>query len=72
MNNDSTCDELTPDQEVWGMALWVERVHGDSGWLHIAMEQDRLLAAGELDGVALWRRVQRRWEELQASKGCQQ
>ena len=51
------------------MALWVERAHGDNGWMHIAMEQDRLLAEGELDGVALWREVQRCWEELQAAKG---
>jgi hypothetical protein len=61
--------DLTRDQEIWGMALWVERAHGDNGWMHIAMEQDRLLAEGELDGVALWREVQRCWEELQAAKG---
>lgn len=54
------------------MALWVERVHGANGWLHIAMEQDRLLAEGELDGAALWRAVQRRWEELQIAKACAQ
>ncbi len=51
------------------MALWVERTHGENGWMHIAMEQDRWLAAGEIDGVALWREVQRCWEELQAAKG---
>lgn len=50
------------------MALWVERVHGASGWLHIAMEQDRLLAEGKLDGVALWRKVQGCWEKLQVAK----
>jgi hypothetical protein len=60
--------DLTRDQEIWGMALWVERTHGNKGWLHIAMEQDRLLAEGELDGVALWREVQRCWEEMQAAK----
>lgn len=53
------------------MALWVERVHGDAGWLHIAMEQDRLLADGELDGIALWRNVQECWERLQAAKDNQ-
>jgi hypothetical protein len=54
---------------VWGVAQWVDRVHGVNGWVHIAMERDWLLAKGELDGVALWKRVQRRWEELQAAKG---
>lgn len=50
------------------MALWVERVHGPNGWLHITMEQDRLLAEGEFDGVKLWQRVHRCWSELQAGK----
>lgn len=50
------------------MALWVERTHGDNGWLHIAMEQDRMFAEGELDGFKLWREVGCRWNELQRSK----
>lgn len=57
---------LTRDQELWAMALWVEKHHGDAGWLHIAQQQDRLLAEGELDGVAMWREVGRRFEQLQA------
>ena len=59
--------DLTRDQEIWGMALWVERVHGDKGWFHIATEQDRLLADADFEGVALWRAVGRRWQELQAN-----
>ncbi len=55
---------LTRDQELWGMALWVEKIHGDAGWLHIALQQDRLLAAGDLDGVRLWRAVSARFERL--------
>ena len=62
------CDDrrldLSRDQEIWGMALWVERVHGENGWFHIATEQDRLLAESDLDGLALWRRVQTYWEQL--------
>lgn len=69
MDSDPRDLDLTRDQEVWGMALWVERVHGDAGWLHIATEQDRLLDEGELDGVALWRNVQQCWEQLQQAKG---
>lgn len=55
---------LTRDQELWGIALWVERNHGDDGWFHIAQQQDRLLASGDLDGVAMWRSVARRLERL--------
>ena len=68
VNDEKRQNGLTRDQEVWGMALWVERVHGNNGWFHIATEQDRLLAAGDLDGVALWRVVQQHWELLQSAK----
>ena len=69
MTSDPRRLDLTRDQEIWGMALWVERTHGENGWMHIAMEQDRCLAAGEIDGVALWREVQWCWEELRATEG---
>ena len=55
---------LSRDQELWGMAFWVERTQGENGWLYIAQEQDRLLALGEFDGVKLWREVQSRFEQL--------
>lgn len=64
MKRDDRNINLSRDQEIWGMALWVERVHGDNGWFHIATQQDRLSADGDLDGVALWGRVQRYWEQL--------
>lgn len=48
------------------MALWVEKAHGEKGWLHIAQEQDRLLAEGDFDGIKLWREVGVRFEKLQA------
>lgn len=46
------------------MALWVEKHHGPNGWFYIAQQQDRLLAKGDLDGVALWKDVGRRLESL--------
>ena len=46
------------------MALWVEKQHGENGWLHIAQQQDRLLEKGDFDGVKLWRKVGERFEEL--------
>ena len=55
---------LTRDQELWGVALWVEKAHADVGWLFIAQQQDRLLAEGDLDGVAMWRQVSWCYERL--------
>ena len=58
---------MTRDQEIWGIALWVEKAHGANGWFHIAQQQDRLIAQGDFDGLPLWRAVQKRFEALQAS-----
>lgn len=68
MDSDLHRLDITRDQQVWAMALWVDRVHGSAGWLHIAMEQDRLLEEGALDGVALWRNVQRSWKKIAGSE----
>lgn len=56
---------MNRDQELWGVALWVEKHHGEAGWLYIARQQDRLLAEGDFDGVAMWRAVSARFEKLQ-------
>lgn len=58
---------LTRDQELWGVALWVEKTHSDAGWLFIAQQQDRLLAEGDFDGMAMWREVSQRCEQLKST-----
>lgn len=55
---------ITRDQELWGIALWVEKNHGQNGWFHIAQQQDRLLALGDFNGVSMWRQVGRYYEQL--------
>ncbi|WP_417322415.1 DUF6961 family protein [Erythrobacter aureus] len=55
---------LTRDQEVWGMALWVEKHHGDSGRDFIDAKIEQLTRANEPDGVKLWQQVARRLEQL--------
>lgn len=62
----SAVSELTRENELWGMALWVEKKHGADGWLHIAEQQDRLLAKGDPAGVTLWQKVGERFDELRA------
>ena len=58
---------MTRDQEVWGIALWIEKTHGENGWFYIAQQLDRLITEGVFDGLALWQAVQERFEALQAS-----
>jgi hypothetical protein len=57
---------LTRDQELWGMALWVEKTHGDAGAEFIAAKIEDLTRSGEHGGVQLWRAVDRRFRELGA------
>jgi len=55
---------LTPELELWGVALWVEKQHGEDGWFYIAQQQDRLLAEGDLEGMAMWGKVADRFGQL--------
>lgn len=60
---------ITRDQELWAIALWVEREHSADGWFYIAQQQDRLLAAGDSVGVAMWRKVGEHFELLRNGTG---
>lgn len=60
---------VTREQELWGLALWVEKHHGENGWLYIAQQQDRLIAEGQFDGVAMWRKVAERFDALRDAPG---
>lgn len=55
---------LTREQELWGMALWVEKHHGDVGDEFISSKIDHLRAVGEKDGAKLWQDVALRYQQL--------
>ena len=55
---------LTRDKELWAIALWIEKQHGDDGWFYIAQQMDRLLEDGEPEGLALWLEIRERFEAL--------
>ena len=59
---------LTRDQELWGMALWIEKHHGDAGHEFIAAKIDQLTRAGEEDGAKLWQDVANRYGQLSERK----
>ena len=52
--------------DIWRTAkLMIDR-HGDDAPIQAAMRADELMAAGDLDGRAIWFRIVRAIEELQA------
>lgn len=55
---------LTGEQELWAMALWIEKTQGENAWFYIAQQKDRLLADGDPLGLGLWNEVERRLEML--------
>jgi ribosomal protein L18E len=57
------------NQEIWGVALWVEKHHPDDGAQFIAKQVARLKSQGDSDGVELWRVVAERLAQLRAGHG---
>jgi hypothetical protein len=57
---------MTRDQELWGVALWVETTHGAAGPAHIAGQITRLAKDGDEQGIAMWRAVADRYDQLVA------
>lgn len=55
---------MNRDKEIWGMALWVEKNHGDAGHSYIEDKIAKLEAHSEAQGVELWRQVAKRFTEL--------
>lgn len=48
---------LTRQQELWGMALWVEKHHSLDGHDYIERRIGELEVEGEAEGALLWQRV---------------
>jgi len=55
---------VTRKQEIWALALWVERTHGEGGESFIAERIAYFEAEGAPQAVELWKQVERRSEEL--------
>lgn len=55
---------MTRDQELWALALHVERKHGSEAYAFIASRIADLEAAGETGGLKIWRGVQARHRSL--------
>lgn len=55
---------MTPEHQIWAVALWVEKNHGDHGSVYIAEQIGRLALAGDEAGTAAWKKVAARYSEL--------
>jgi hypothetical protein len=56
---------MTPEQEIWGVALWVEKHHGSDAPRYTAEQIERLDHEGHEAGIAMWKKVEARCSELQ-------
>ena len=55
---------LNRDQELWAVALWVEKNHGEEGPAYIAQQIQRLSNEGDEAGIATWKTVAERFDQL--------
>ncbi len=58
---------MIPDLDIYRSANVLLEQHGPDAPIHAAMRADAMLEAGDLDGVATWRRILRAVEELQGT-----
>ncbi len=54
-----------PDLNIYRSAQVLVRQHGPNAPIHAAMQADAMLEKGDLDGLAMWKRILRVVEELQ-------
>ena len=59
---------MTSDLDIYRTANILIREHGEDAPIQAAMRADALLAKGDLEGCAVWKRVLRAVGELQRTK----
>ena len=55
---------MPSDMEIYQSANVLIRQHGDGAGFHAAMRADAMLEAGDLDGLAVWKRILKAVDEL--------
>ena len=55
---------ITREQEIWAMALWVDREHGEDAEEFIAGKVLHFEHLGDEGGLKLWMQVARRYVQL--------
>ncbi len=57
-------DSVTSDLDIYRTANLLIKQHGDEAPVHTAMRADELLDSGDLEGLAVWKRILKAVEEL--------
>jgi hypothetical protein len=60
--------EAMIERDIWLSAKRLVDLYGDDATIHAAMRADELLAEGDLDGAATWRRVLDAVKELERTE----
>ena len=55
---------MTSDLDIFRSANELIKQHGDAAEIEAAMRADECLAAGDMEGVAVWKRIIKAIEEL--------
>ncbi len=58
---------MTSDIDIYRSASVLVKRHGEDAPIEAAMRADAMLQAGDLGGLAVWRRILRAVEELQGA-----
>ncbi len=56
---------MIPDLDIYRAANVITKQYGQDAPIHAAMRADAMLEAGDLDGLAVWKRILRVVEDLQ-------
>ena len=59
---------MTSDLDIYRAANELIKQHGEAADIEAAMRADECLAAGDMEGEAVWLRIGRAIEELQSQK----
>ncbi len=57
---------MTSDIDIYRAANELIKQHGDAADIEAAMRADELMEAGDMEGVAVWKRIGKAIEELQS------
>ncbi len=60
---------MTSNPDTYRTAARLLEQHGDTAPIFAAMEADRMLDAGDLDGAATWRRVAKAIQDMLGTEG---
>jgi hypothetical protein len=59
---------MIPGPDSWRSAQLLVKQYGEDALIHAAMRADAMLEKGDLDGLAVWKRIVRAMGELQGTE----